>query len=101
MLVHEVIESQPRKKICDFHYSEVFKYGEDWFMVIEVDFNHVTGWDQFCTDNIHNPLDMDWNYDELTACIALEHGAFCFLGDHWYADDYGIAETRITVKSRS
>ena len=100
MLVQEIFETKPRKTIREFSPGEVFKYDGEWFMVIQVDFDRVTNWDEFCADNTHNPLNMDCNECELTPCICLETNTFCFLGDHWYANDYGTAETRITIKSR-
>ena len=100
MLVQEIFESKPRATIREFAPGEVFKYDGYWFMVIEAVFDYVTGWDKFCSDNIHNPLNMDWNECELTPCILLDTGTFCFLNDHWYADEYGTAETRITINSR-
>ena len=100
MIVQEIFETKPRATIREFDTGEVFKYDGYWFMVIEADFDRITNWDKFCADNIHNPLNMDCNECELTPCILLDTGTFCLLSDHWYADDYGAAEIRITVTSR-
>ena len=99
MLVKEIAESKPRKPICEFHRGEVFKYDRYWFMVVDANFDYVTNWDKFCNDNINNPLGMDWKACEVTPCVRLDIGIFCFLGDYWYADDYGTAEIHIAVTS--
>ena len=79
MLVQEIFETKPRKTIREFSPGEVFKYDGEWFMVIQVDFDRIRNWDEFCADNIHNPRNMDCNECELTPCIILDTGTFCFL----------------------
>ena len=100
MRVQEIYNEKPTRRICDFRNGEVFKYAGEWFIAVDISLDNIhNGWTEVTADNIHNPLDEDWNEYELTSCVMLENGTFCFLGDRWVAEDYGDAELRIQLKS--
>ena len=98
MQVQEKFNAKPTKRLGEFHAGEVFKYDGYWFMVINVDLDHIKdGWSEFWEAHIHNPLEKQvYECNEVSA-VCLENGNFCFLDEYWYADDYGEATIEITI----
>lgn len=98
MKVQEIYHDKPAKRVCEFRSGEVFRYDGDWFMAINVNFDYIQGWTEFVEAHLHNPLECEWNECELTSCVCLENGNFCFLSDYWYVEDYGEAEMRVQLQ---
>ena len=98
MKVQEIYKDKPQKKIIDLNPGEVFKYYGDWFMVVAINVENICPWSEFVDKHIHNPNDIGWCEYELTPCILLETGDFCYLSDNWIVDDYGEAEMRVQLE---
>lgn len=101
MIIETNVNAKPT--IGSIHDGNIFKFEDDWYMVVCID----DGWntlrndhDEFLVSNAYCPRsssDRITIHDDITAAVRLTDGEFYYFKDSWKVQESGEAKVSITV----
>ena len=101
MIIETNVNAKPT--IGSIHDGNIFKFEDDWYMVVCID----DGWntlrndhDEFLVSNAYCPRsssDRITIHDDITAAVRLTDGEFYYFKDSWKVQECGDAKVSITI----
>ena len=94
------IENKPiTKKIWDLKWNQAFKYGDYWYIKVNIKDNEIHPYDEFFDEHvIKNGINENAeNYDDYIPCLYISSHTFCYLRKDIEVSEYGTPTMSVAL----